>query len=70
MSHSSLAYCSQCKRMTEHKTGKSHIKHPFFGERATLECYIPISKSKCIVCGGKKPTKLSRRFKTKPRRKC
>ena len=56
--------------MTEHKTGKSHIKHPFFGERATLECYIPISKSKCIVCGGKKPTKLSRRFKTKPRRKC
>lgn len=65
MTATSWAYCSECKRITEHKTGDAQIKGHFSGEPKTLEHYIPISKSKCIICGGKKPTKLSRRFKTR-----
>jgi len=61
------AYCSRCNRITEHKTGEGVIKQPFFGERSTLENFISISKTKCIICGGKRPSKLATMFKTKVR---
>ena len=59
------AYCSKCGRITKHQETEPVIKSHFLGERSTLEHYIPISKSKCTICGGKNTNKLGRRFKTR-----